>query len=52
LAGLRYGQRGAKQWRHGLAQLRQRGAVTTADVLDLWAEVGGRPDGRQMPDTV
>lgn len=42
LAGLRYGQPGAKQWRHGLAQLRQGGGVTTGDVLALWAEVDER----------
>ncbi len=42
LAGLRYGQPGASQWRHGLAQLRQGGGVTTGDVLALWAEVDGR----------
>ena len=39
LAGLRHGRPGAKQWRHGLAQLRQRGDVTAADVLALWHEV-------------
>ena len=44
LAGLRYGRRGARQWRHGLAQLRQRGAVSTADVLDLWDEVDGEAE--------
>jgi tRNA-dihydrouridine synthase A len=39
LAGLRHGRAGAKAWRHGLALLRQRGAVTSGDVLDLWDEV-------------
>lgn len=42
LAGLRHGRPGAKQWRHGLAQLRQRGDVRAADVLDLWATVADR----------
>lgn len=42
LAGLRHGRPGAKQWRHGLAQLRQRGGVTTADVLALWSQVEDR----------
>lgn len=39
LAGLRYARPGASAWRHGLAQLRQRGDVTAADVLALWDEV-------------
>lgn len=39
LAGLRHGRPGAKRWRHGLAQLRQRGAVTADDVLATWDAV-------------
>lgn len=39
LAGLRYARPGASAWRHGLAQLRQRGGVVAADVLALWDEV-------------
>jgi tRNA-dihydrouridine synthase A len=39
LAGMRHGRPGAKRWRHGLAQLRQRGDVTATDVLRLWDEL-------------
>lgn len=42
LAGLRHARPGAKAWRHGLAQLRQRGDVTAVDVLDLWRDVDAR----------